>query len=153
MSENKEVIAISTPTPPTSPTPASVAPTANPIVKVENTTPIWLVVAIAVLVSATSSYATWYAMRTQNVQQPTKVVIVDMARIAVAKGFSTTNTGESPEVAAKKFLTDMETLNQAFSKDGVLVINSQAAFNRPVGMDVTVQYAKALGVVLTNGEK
>lgn len=120
-----------------------------PSVKQSVQTPIWLVVAIAALISFTSSYATWYIVRTQTSSQVPKVVVVDMARIVIAKGFQSANSGEQAESSAKKFLASMEDLNEKFTQEGVLVINSQAAFNRPLGADMTAYYAKSLGVDLS----
>lgn len=113
----------------------------------ENPTPIWLVVAIAALISVTSSYAAWFIARSQS-EPGSKVVIVDMASIAIAKGFTATAAGESPEASAKKFLSDMNAVTKTFTEKGILVVNSQVAFNRPTGMDVTDLYEKALGVDL-----
>lgn len=123
-------------------------PNPAPIPTQTNSTPIWLVVAIAALISATSSYATWYALRSQSIQQPAKVVVVDMSRIAVIKGFTAASGGVSAETAAKEFLATLDGLNKAYEKQGILVINAHAAFNRPLGSDMTSQYAKALGVDL-----
>jgi hypothetical protein len=115
-----------------------------------NGAPIWLVVAIATLASAIGSYITWSALRSQASDQ--KVVVVDMGKLAVAKGFASATDRDAAEAAAKKFLIDMDALNESYSKNGILVLNSQVAFNRPIGSDVTNVYAKALDVDLTKAQ-
>lgn len=126
--------------------------TSDQNVVVESPIPLWLIIAIAVVVSLISSIATWYIVQAQNATKKPMVVVVDMARLAISKSFQAAEVGEQPDVSAKRFLTQMETLNNKFTQEGILVINSQAAFNKPGNVDMTSLYAQALGIDLNKSK-
>lgn len=125
------------------------AATQDPVEKIRTGVSTGFVVLISGVISIASSYLTWCAVRAFPPEPPAQVVVVDMARLAVAKAFSSAETGEMAQASAQKFLRDIDKVTENYTKSGVLVINSQAAFNRPGTVDVTAAYAKLLGVDLS----
>lgn len=129
-------------------TPKKAGVAAAPEPKQKSSVSSGFVVAIALVISITSSYVAWCAMRAFPPEPQTRVVVVDMARLAMAKAFASAENGEEAQASAKKFMKEMDAVTAAYTTAGILVINSQAAFNRPPGTDVTASYAKALNVDL-----
>jgi len=107
------------------------------------------VILIALIFSIGSSYITWRFVQAYPPKGQDRIVTVDMARLAVSSAFAAAKSSQSPEVAAKHFLAESDKITDAYTKAGVLVINSQAVLNHPGTTDVTERYAKTLGIDLS----
>lgn len=107
---------------------------------------------IAALFSAFSGAASWhFASQTAG---GTLVATVDAARLARLKMKTTLDqpgvTNEQATAEAKAFVRQLDKALEAYSNEGILVLNSGAAMNKPAANDITANVAENMGINLQN---
>ena len=107
---------------------------------------------IAALFSAFSGVASWH-FASQNTGG-TLVATVDAARLARLKMKTTLDqsgvTSEQATAEAKAFVRQLDKALEAYSNEGILVLNSGAAMNKPAANDITETVAANMGIKLQN---
>jgi hypothetical protein len=107
---------------------------------------------IAALFSAFSGAASWH-FASQNVGG-TLVATVDAARLARLKMKTTLDqpgvTNDQATAEAKAFVRQLDKALEAYSNEGILVLNSGAAMNKPAANDITANVAANMGIQLQN---
>lgn len=107
---------------------------------------------IAAVFSAFSGVASWHFV-SQNVGG-TPVAMVDAAKLAKLKMKATLDqpgvTSEQATAEGKAFVQQLDKALEAYSNEGILVINSGAAMNRPAANDITANVAAHMGIQLAN---
>lgn len=105
---------------------------------------------IAALFSGFSGAASWH-LASQNAGG-TPVATVDAARLAQLKLKSTLDkpgvTSEQATTEGKAFVKQLDKALEAYSNEGILVINSGAAMNRLAANDITAKVAAHMGIEL-----
>lgn len=107
---------------------------------------------IAALFSAFSGAASWH-FASQNVGG-TPVAMIDAARLAQLKMKATLDqhgvTSEQATAEGKAFVRQLDKALEAYSNEGILVINSGAAMNRLTANDITANVAEHMGIEFPN---
>jgi len=107
-----------------------------------------VVMIIAAFFSALSSGVTWYLLASKQVSYAGPVVSLDATKLTTAAMNSLYVQGKSganPQDSAKEFAESLEKTLAQYSSNGVLVINSAAVLNHPVGVDITPKVISQMG--------
>lgn len=107
--------------------------------------------AIAVVCSAASGYASW-RMATRSAQPSASIAVIDSERILKSKLEAVLgNPSLKPEeasAAARLFTEGLGRELSRYTDAGIVVVNSNVVVKRPDGLDITQEVAQALGVQL-----
>lgn len=116
---------------------------------VAQSTPLWLICLICIAFSLLSAVATFYVVTNYAASQ--KIALVDMNGLMKIKlamlQQSPTADMKAIESDALAFSAALKNQFAAYGANGVLLINSQAALNKPAGIeDITDQVAEKVGL-------
>lgn len=131
--------------------PAAKVDEPHKLIEVRAATPAWFFIGIAALFSVASAFAAVQIVAASSKTNSAPIVMIDSAGLVLAKSkslFLTKGGQQNPEEAAKKFIGELDAIINEYTKAGIIVINSAAALNRPVGTDITSEVAAKMGVNL-----
>ena len=107
-----------------------------------------VVMLVAAFFSVMCSGLTWYILSSKQTSYAGPVAVLDATKLTTAAMNSLYIHGKSTaegKDAAKEFVENLEKTLSQYSANGVLVVNSAAVLNQPVGVDITSKVINQMG--------